>query len=272
MTLLAKVTQAARKVTSRAGPRILTVKAAWRLTPNMIRVVFSGPELSGFPEGREGGNCKLMLPEIDEAKDSFVARLKNGLPPVRRTYTERNFDVATQELSIDFVAHGDEGPASRWASHAKPGDFLGFGGPSTPKVTQFNADWYLVAADPSAIPVAAAALEAMPRDAKGVAIFEVTSADDRQDIDIPEGIDVHWLIQPDPHQRSTAQEDLIRSLEWPTGRVQTCIAGESGVIRSLRDFLANEKHVPRDDTYISGYWKIGLIEDEHQQAKRAGNT
>ena len=73
-------------------------------------------------------------------------------------------------------------------------------------------------------------------------------------------------------QRSTGQEDLIRSLEWPTGRVQTCIAGESGVIRSLRDFLANEKHVPRDDTYISGYWKIGLIEDEHQQAKRAGNT
>lgn len=272
MTLLSKVTQAARKAVGRPGPRLLTVKDAFYLTPNMIRVVFAGPELADFPTGREGGNCKLMIPEVDEPKDQFDERLKNGPPPVRRTYTVRKFDAQTGELSIDFVAHGDNGPASRWASHAKPGDFLGFAGPSTAKVAHFEADWYLVAADPSAIPVAAAALEAMPRDAKGVAVFEVTAAEDRQDIDIPEGIEVHWLIQPDPHTPSTAQEDLIRSLDWPEGRVQTCIAGESGVIRSLRRFLANEKQVPREDTYISGYWKIGLVEDEHQQAKRDGEA
>ena len=154
------------------------------------------------------------------------------------------------------------------AIRAQPGDFLGFAGPSAPKVTHFEADWYLVAADPSAIPVAAAALEAMPRDAKGVAIFEVTSEEDRQTINIPEGIEVHWLVQPDPYKASTAQEDLIRSLDWPDGRVQTCIAGESGVIRSLRAFLHQEKDLPKKDVYISGYWKIGLVEDEHQQLKR----
>lgn len=269
MTILSKVSKAARRMTGGSGARVLTVKDAWRLTPNMIRVVFAGPELAGVPEGCEGGNCKLMIPNVDEEKDSFSARLKGGPPPVRRTYTVRKFDAATLELTIDFVAHGDEGPASRWASRAVPGDFLGFAGPSKPKVAHFEADWYLVAADPSAIPVAAAALEAMPRDAKGIAIFEVTSAEDRQDIDIPEGIDVHWLVHPDPHLSSVAQEKFIRSLDWQTGRVQTCIAGESGVIRSLRGFLANEKHVPREDTYISGYWKIGLIEDEHQKAKRA---
>ena len=269
MTLLSKVTQAARKAVGRPGPRLLTVKKAWFLTPNMVRVVFAGPELAGFPEGREGGNCKLMIPDIGEAKDEFAARLQSGPPPVKRTYTVRKFDAALGELSIDFVAHGDEGPASRWASRAKPGDFLGFAGPSAPKITHFQADWYLIAADPSAFPVAAAALEAMPRDAKGVAIFEVASDEDRQDIDMPIGIKAYWLIQPDPHVPSTAQEDFIRSLDWPDGRVQTCIAGESGVIRSLRGFLANEKHVPREDTYISGYWKIGLVEDEHQKAKRA---
>ncbi|MEL6508756.1 MAG: siderophore-interacting protein [Pseudomonadota bacterium] len=272
MALLSKVAQVARKAVGRSGPRLLTVKEAWRLTPNMIRVVFAGPELAGFPEGREGGNCKLMIPDVGETKDGFADRLQNGPAPVRRTYTVRRFDTVTQELSIDFVAHGDEGPASRWATQAKPGDFLGFAGPSTPKITHFEADWYLVAADPSAIPVAAAALEAMPRDAKGVAIFEVTAPEDQQDIDIPEGIDVHWLVQPDPHKPSTAQEDLIRSLDWPDGRVQTCIAGESGVIRSLRGFLANEKHVTKEDMYISGYWKIGLIEDQHQKAKRAGTA
>lgn len=235
----------------------------------MIRVVFSGDELKDIPKGCEGANCKLLIPEIAEQREDFAHRLKLGPAPVKRTYTVREFDFETLELSIDFVAHGDSGPASRWASSAKPGDFLGFAGPSKVKIAAFEADWYLVAADPSAIPLAAATLEAMPRDAKGVAIFEITAEEDRQDIDIPPAFEVHWLVHPDPHKPSPAQEALIRSLPWPTGRVQTCIAGESGVIKSLRGFLANEKQVPRADTYISGYWKIGLIEDEHQIAKRS---
>ena len=90
-----------------------------------------------------------------------------------------------------------------------------------------------------------------------------------EEIDAPEGIEQHWLIQSDPHEPSTAQEELIRALPWPEGRVQTCIAGESGVIKALRGFLHQEKALDRKDTYISGYWKIGLVEDEHQKMKRA---
>ncbi|MEO9781000.1 MAG: siderophore-interacting protein [Sedimentitalea sp.] len=269
MAELNSIRPAARARTDRPAPRLLTVKRAWHLTPNMIRVTFSGPELDGFPEGREGGNCKLMLPEPNEAQQDFAARLIQGPPPARRTYTVRSYRADVQELDIDFVAHGDNGPASRWASHAQPGDFLGFAGPSTPKVTDFDADWYLIAADPSALPVAAATLEAMPRDATGVAIFEMTSEKDRQQIDAPDGIAMHWLVNPDPATPSTRQEDFIRALDWPEGRVQTCIAGESGVIRALRAFLHQEKSLPRADTYISGYWKIGLVEDEHQAMKRA---
>jgi NADPH-dependent ferric siderophore reductase len=268
MTLISGLKQAARRVTGRGSPKILTVKEAWYLTPNMIRVTFSGPELADFPVGREGGNCKLMLPELDETRADFAARLADGPAPVRRTYTVRSFDKTASEMSIDFVAHGDNGPASRWASHAKAGDFLGFAGPSLPKVTHFEADWYLVAADPSAIPVAAVTLEAMPRDAEGVAIFEITSIEDKQDIDAPAGIDLHWIVHPDPHIQSVAAETLIRDLEWPTGRVQTCVAGESSVIRSLRTYLSRNKGVDRADLYISGYWKIGLVEDEHQQFKK----
>ena len=57
----------------------------------------------------------------------------------------------------------------------------------------------------------------------------------------------------------------MKSLEWPAGTIQTCIAGESSIIRALRYHLRNERKVPKADTYISGYWKIGLVEDEHQQ-------
>jgi len=253
----------------RRTPRLLTVAEARHVTPNMIRVTFAGPELAGIESGSEGAHCKIMLPGDGQTRDDFAAQLANGPRPATRTYTVRNVRENRQEMDIDFVAHGDEGPASAWALRAGPGSFCGFAGPGSIKLTEFYADWYLLAADMSALPVAAATLEAMPRDAKGLAVIEITSEDDRQAIDAPPGIEIEWLVHPDPHAPSDAQERLVRSRRWPQGAVQTCIAGESGVIRAFRDFLHNEKGLPRPDTYISGYWKIGLIEDEHQQMKRA---
>ena len=273
MAIFDAVKSMTKRNAARSGPRLLTEHRAFHLTPNMIRIVFAGPELADFPTGREGGNCKLMFPSPGETKAEFADRLAAKPSPTKRTYTVRKFDPEAGELSIDFVDHGDSGPASGWACRAKPGAFLGFAGPSGPKVTHFEADWYLIACDPSAVPVAAATLEAMPRDAKGVAVFEITSDADREgfeaDIDMPAGIAVHWLTHGEPQKPSRAQEDFIRSLDWPEGRVQTCIAGESGVIRALKEVVLKEKALPKGDVYISGYWKIGLNEDAHQQAKRA---
>jgi len=254
---------------SRRSPRLLTVKKAWPITPNMIRVTLTGPELNDIAPGCEGAHCKIMLPANGQSKTEFADQLRDGPKPATRTYTVRHFRHAELEMDIDFVAHGDEGPASAWALKAEPGSFCGFAGPGNIKLTSFYADWYLVAADMSALPVAAATLEAMPRDAAGVAVFEVQSEADRQDIAAPPGIDMHWLVQPDPHSPSEAQERLIRSFDWREGVVQTCVAGESGVIRSLRAFLRNEKNLPKQDAYVSGYWKIGLVEDEHQKVKSA---
>jgi NADPH-dependent ferric siderophore reductase len=254
----------------RPAPRILTVKHKTRLTPNMIRVTFAGPEIATIRASCEGAHCKLMLPAANQTREAFASQLEAGPRPATRTYTVRHLrqNASEPEMDIDFVDHGDNGPASAWALSVKPGDFCGFGGPGPIKVEEFHADWYLVAADMSALPMAAATLEAMPRDARGLAIFEITEPDDKQDIAAPEGIDIRWLLHPVSHRASAAQVDLVTALDWPEGVVQTCIAGESGVIRTLRDHLANQREVPRKDTYISGYWKIGLVEDEHQAMKR----
>jgi NADPH-dependent ferric siderophore reductase len=249
-------------------PRILRVKQARYLTPNMIRVTFSGPELQGLPSGREGGNCKLTLPNSGQSQQDFVEQLKQGVKFPVRTYTVRAFREDALELDIDFVAHGTNGPASRWAMSAKPGDFCGFMGPSPAKVTKFEADWYVIAADMSALPLAAVTLEAMPRDAKGVAVIEIVAADDKQVIDVPPNVEIHWLTHSSPHIPSAAQEIFIRQLDWPAGRVQVCAAGESGTIKSLRQFLLKERGIKKSDAYFSGYWKIGLIEDEHQKFKK----
>ena len=258
----------------RRKPRILTVKSSRYLTPHMIRVTLTGEDLADFPAGQEGAHCKLAFPRADENLDAFSAHYAEGRPKERvhpiRTYTVRAFRPETLEMDIDFVAHGDEGPATLWAQRAAPGDFLAFMGPGPVKLTDFYADWYLVAADMSALPVAATALEAMPETARGVAIFEIHSEADRQEIDMPAGIETHWLVQDDPHLPSAAQIDFIRDLEFPDSRIQTCIAGESGVIRALRMLVQNERGIDKADAYISGYWKIGLVEDQHQEAKRAG--
>ncbi|MEJ8474746.1 siderophore-interacting protein [Roseibium algae] len=254
--------------------RILTVKFAKYLTPHMIRVTLTGDNLADFPTGMEGAHCKLVFPRDGEDRDSFTAHFAEGRPKEKlhsiRTYTVRAFRPEGLEMDIDFVAHGDTGPATLWAQAAKPGDFLAFMGPGPVKLTEFYADWYLVAADMSALPVAAATLEAMPKDARGVAVFEVHSSEDRQEIDMPAGVVAHWLVQDDPHKRTNDQLDLIKSLAWPEGKIQTCIAGESGVIRDLRMLVHKDKGIDKQSAYISGYWKLGLIEDEHQAAKRDG--
>lgn len=253
----------------RPAPRLLHVDRVRHITPNMVRVSFSGAQLDGIPTDRAGGNCKILLPAVGQSEDSFAEQLVNGPRPVTRTYTVRLFREDPLEMDIDFVVHGDSGPASNWANTVEPGGFCGFAGPSPAKVTEFHADWYLLAADMTALPVACAALETMPDNAKGLAVFEVLSAADKQPITAPPGIDIQWLINPDPHVPSTAQETYIRNIPWPECTIQTCIAGESSVIRALRTFVVNEKNVPKENAYISGYWKIGLIEDEHQLQKRA---
>lgn len=258
-----------KKMINKASlPHILCVKKAMYITPNMVRVIFDGSELGSIPSGREGGNCKLILPSEGQSRSDFIGQLQQGAKFPVRTYTVRACRQDDLEIDIDFVAHGAEGPASRWAMSAKPGDFCGFRGPSLAKVTRFDADWYLVAADMSALPLAAVTLEAMPVDARGIAILEVTSDADKQVINAPEGVKLHWLIHSDPHTLSTAQEDFLRQLSWPSNRVQACVAGESSTIKSLRQFLVKEKGITKSDMYISGYWKIGLVEDEHQALKK----
>ena len=255
-------------------PRILTVKSTRYLTPHMIRVTLTGQDLSDFPSGQEGAHCKLAFPRAGEDKEGFASHYAAGRPKERlhsvRTYTVRAFRQSELEMDIDFVAHGDKGPGTLWAQSANEGSLLAFLGAGPVKMTHFQADWYLVAADMSALPVATASLEAMPADAKGLAIFEVLSDEDMQtDIRVPDGIEVHWLVQPDPYVATSVQIDFLRSRPWPEGRVQTCIAGESSAIRALRDYVLKERGVDKSDAYISGYWKVGLVEDEHQQMKRA---
>ncbi|MEO0343993.1 MAG: siderophore-interacting protein [Pseudomonadota bacterium] len=253
---------------SKPTPRTLTVASSNHITPNMIRVTLKADFIANFRAGIEGAHCKLFLPEPGQSNEAFKSQLENGPRPSVRTYTIRHVRPDWREIDIDFVDHGDSGPASAWARRATVGSICGFAGPGPVKLSKFYADYYVIAVDMSAIPVAAATLEAMPRDAEGTAVFEITSEEDKQSIDAPEGIEQHWVIHENPHVHSTQAVTKIRSLLPFAGQVQTCIAGESSVVRALREEIVNTRGISKSDAYISGYWKIGLVEDEHQELKR----
>lgn len=248
--------------------RLLEVIATRRLTPNMIRITLGGPELANLAEVQLGVHCKLVIPDPGEDAESLRARAKPGNGATIRTYTIREFRKDPHEIDIDFAVHGDKGPANLWSQRARPGDPIAMLGPGVRKFQPDGADFYLLGADMTALPLIGAVLEQLPRDARGQAIIEIASPEDRQEIDAPEGVEITWALHPHPETASPAQLDFLKAIDWPEGRVQTCIAGETGTILALRDF-AREKGVANPDIYASGYWTIGLREDEHQEKKRA---
>jgi NADPH-dependent ferric siderophore reductase len=131
----------------RSHPRLAIVETVERLTPRMVRIVFGGDGLAGFGAG--------------EFTDHYVKlQLSDGDRTRVRTYTVREWDG--ERLTIDFVVHGDVGVAGPWALAARPGDTLALLGPGGAYAPSPDADWHLMAGDPSVVPAIAASLARVP--------------------------------------------------------------------------------------------------------------
>ncbi|WP_181782568.1 siderophore-interacting protein, partial [Pseudonocardia pini] len=91
----------ARRVTS------LEVARTERLTPHMVRVVATGPELASFPEPEFTDSYVKILfpvPGVSYPTPFDMDVIRRDLPreawPRLRTYTVRAFDPAAAELTI----------------------------------------------------------------------------------------------------------------------------------------------------------------------------
>ncbi|WP_114907610.1 siderophore-interacting protein [Ornithinimicrobium murale] len=251
---------------------VLTVQSSEWVSPTTVRVVaggegFSGLNLNEFTDAY----VKLLFvkPELGLTPPYDEAHLREHLAPedqpVRRTYTLRWVDREREQVAIDFVVHGDEGIAAPWAREAQPGDQFvvsGAGGGYAPDPT---ADWHLFIGDESALPAIAAALEALPDQARGIAYLQVTEDSGRIELEAPEGIHLEWLTGG-AHLTSLLA-DAAAAGPWPEGRVQVFAHGERESIKAVRALL-KERAVPREDLSLSGYWAYGRTEDRFQAEKR----
>lgn len=235
----------------------LTVQRTERLTPHLVRVHLGG---SGFDDFVPGGHT-----------DSYVKLLfGSDTSPVLRTYTVRRVDHEKRELAIDFVVHGDEGVAGRWAANARAGDRLRFRGPGGAYTPRPDADWHLLAGDESAVPAIAAALEALPAGARAQVFVEVAGRGDEIDLHTAADATVTWIhrgggageVADDRSGEHAPLVAAVRAAPWWPGRPQVFVHGEArAVMHGLRPYLRTERGVGAEWASISGYWRRGRTEE-----------
>ncbi|EHL99898.1 Siderophore-interacting FAD-binding domain protein [Acetobacteraceae bacterium AT-5844] len=244
--------------------RVTRVKRVMDVTPHMRRLTLTGEDLGRFDA--EAMHVKIFIPAPGgDGREPVWPHVSASGQPVldgcsltRRTYTIRRIDVAAKEMDIDFVLHGDASPGSRFAMHARPGDWLGISGPGGGDVPLRG--WTLIGGDETALPVIARALEAMPQDARGQVLIEVAVAAEEQPLSPPPGMALRWL-----HRNGTAPGVLlleaIRNLNWPAGEEASAwVACEGATAVALREHFAQVVGLPRSHFRAVAYWRQGLAE------------
>ena len=256
----------------------LVVVRTEQLSPHLVRIVAGGPGAGRFADnGFTDKYVKVAFPVAlpggawPEGPVDLAA-LKEQLPPeqwpVTRTYTVRAFDPAAGELTLDFVVHGDEGIAGPWAAGAQPGDRLVCSGPGGAYSPDPEAEWHLFAGDESALPAIAAALEALPEDAKGLAFLEIGTGDDVIEVSAPAGVEVRWLSREGfPAGETLVLAEAVAEATWLPGIPSVFAHGERGAMKELRA-IVKERGIPREKLSLSGYWALGRVEDQFQAEKK----
>ena len=235
----------------------LTVAGSERVSPSMHQITLGGEALRNFPKGQDGGYFKLILEPGTEGKKALM-----------RTYTIRR--QRETEIDILFALHGGhaDGPATGWALGAQIGDPMTIRGPGPAKPSPDTCGFYLIAGDMAAIPAITANLEAMDRNAEGVAVLEVQHKEDAVAIDAPEGIELKWIINNEPGLHPSLLVDELRNVDLPNCEIAGWVTCEFESMKLVRAFFREELGLSPRNLYTSSYWKLGLTETQHKAVKR----
>lgn len=186
------------------------------ITPHLRRVTFAGPEIAEMNTWAPDQRIKIFfphedgrLPQMPDEEDWYAAYkavpVKERVP--MRTYTIRRLRAERQEVDVDFVLHGETGPASRWATRAKPGDRVQISGPNRQaRDIGGGFEWkppraprqVLLMADETALPALAGILEqlAAREDPPPCQVFaEVAGRADTIPLPAWPQLDLDWLLR-----------------------------------------------------------------------------
>lgn len=258
--------------------KVFTLKERHYITPHFIRITLESDSVAEYANTTIGANnkiflapegcAKVYLPELDEEKKQWKP-MDPEIKPYVRTYTHRGIDLEKKEIYIDFVAHGDEGPASKWAIHAPIGAELGVAMGTDASSLYPKAEKYFLIGDATAIPVLTAILESLPADVEAYLLLEVQSKEDIQELQSDSQFSVEWLVNPTPGQNSPLVErakTLIALHEVESKFAY--IAAEFTVVKLLRNYLRKEEGWTKEELYAYSYWKFGKAENDSESERR----
>lgn len=246
----------------------VAVIANEQISPNFRRITVAGEELAQLPRHGFDHWFRLFLPQ-ESGETNFdlpkklgligyvkFMRMNSATRPYLRNYTVAEFRPDQRELDIDFVVHGDHGPASRWAQRAGAGDTVvlvdqGRGFDPDPGAAQ-----YLLAGDETVLPAIAGILRDLPREARGLAVLEVADAGDRRELAAPAGFDIRWLVRADEHPGSLALAELKTWQPDDPKSLSAYICGEHELPVGGRRHLVS-LGVPKSRIAFVGYWRQG---------------
>jgi NADPH-dependent ferric siderophore reductase len=229
----------------------VVTEVVW-LTPSMVRIIVTGPDLEGFGAG--------------EFTDHYV---KCRFGDKTRSYTVRDWDPESLRLTLDFIVHGDAGFAGPWAAQAQPGDQLELMGPGGAYAPDPDADWHLMVGDDAALPAIAASVERVQAGVPVFAVIEVDGPDHQQPLDSPGDLRVSWIHRTQgPGEDPSLQLEAVQALSLPDGRGQAFVHGEATAVRFVRRHLLLERGLPVEALSASGYWKLRRTDEQWRAEKR----
>ncbi|MDV6702213.1 siderophore-interacting protein [Pseudomonas aeruginosa] len=208
------------------------LKRREQLSPALTRFVFGGPEVAEMKTLAADQRIKIFFPDASGQPPSLPGgsewyQAYRSVEPARRppmrTYTIRALRAEQEEVDVEFVLHGENGPASAWATHARIGDRLQLAAPNR----QYGDDpggyeWkppagvrhILLIADETALPAVAGILEELAGEAEPPvveAFLEVPGEADILDLPAIPGARLHWLPRHQAGIHSRNGERLIEA-------------------------------------------------------------
>jgi len=277
------------------------------LSPHLCRLTFRGSLMHEMSVDAPDQRIKLFfpapsgepsaLPDDGSWMKAYQA-LADEHRPARRTYTIRA--LRSDELDIDFVLHGETGPASKWAIRAEVGDTLQIVAPNA----KFGRDaggyeWSppqgvrhaLLIGDETALPAIAGILETLAgQDVRPIvnAYVEVPSPDDCIALSAFPELTLTWMprgagiragdlmigaagqavlpVQPAGATVVLPDINLDETIMWEKASAEAAdiyvwVAGEAQAVKTMRRILIQERGLDRKATNLMGYWRDGHVLD-----------
>jgi len=278
------------------------------LSPSLHRLVFTGADVARMKTEGPDQRIKVFFPlpgqdapDVPSGEDWYARyrALADDQRPPMRTYTLRQLRAAQGEVDVDFVLHGETGPASRWATHARPGDRVVLLAPDA-ECAESSEGWewkppagvgqVLLVADETALPAVAGILEELAAQVdppRVLALLEVAGEGDAIALKAPPTAELVWLprgqaaygqalveaVQARLAASSVVAGDALDEIDvdaqilWEqsdagvAGPFYAWVAGEAGAVMAIRRHLVRDCGLDRRALTFMGYWRQGRVLD-----------